>query len=511
MKALSWLSLPAFLLILGSQAHAESCSVEDSEDTCRDRVLSEFQGVEEKAGAAKEAAKEELLAFAEALSAKNTGGSASTPETATSFSDFFTLLKASADSGSTGGTDDEALNFELSRCLREAPRLAGKAGEEPTPPDLDPSTRLQCQVRLRVGDANLYQPVKNALPDSVREARSKELESGLELGDTLTAGVFLNLVGDDWGRVPRFATEPLFADIWKVVFTEESPFHAASRKADEEYEDLRDQLSDQLPAFDAQTKFKDVGVSPDLARRAIKAREESWRAEFRSMDNVRNILLRAKYLDLVDLVNNQPQLNFGVEYTQRDDLAGPDEWRARLVYERGIVNVNTARAFSLSPRCRSSELGGRDAAGRLLCLAEYLDDPGTQKRLKGGDRFAASLEFVRRDKYRFSLPNDGVDLHEDAYNSYIGSVAYGFYIAFDKQGDATSRVDVKASYEDVSDDPNRQDRGLVVATLTQRILGKQLVALSLVYATKPEFRGEVDEEISARLGFNYKWGNVVEQ
>jgi hypothetical protein len=477
MKALSRLSLPAFLLILGSQAYAESCSVEDSEDTCRERVLTEFQGVEEKAGAAKEAAKEELLAFAEALSAKNTGGSASTPETATSFSDFFTLLKASADSGSTGGTDDEALNFELSRCLREAPRLAGTAGEEPAPPDLDPSTRLQCQVRLRVGDANLYEPVKNALPETVREARSKELESGLELGDTLTAGVFLNLVGDDWGRVPRFATEPLFADIWKVVFTEESPFHAASRKADEEYEDLRDQLSDQLPAFDAQTKFKDVGVSPDLARRAIKAREESWRAEFRSMDNVRNILLRAKYLDLVDLVNNQPQLNFGVEYTQRDDL----------------------------------ELGGRDAAGRLLCLAEYLDDPGTQKRLKGGDRFAASLEFVRRDKYRFSLPNDGVDLNEDAYNSYIGSVAYGFYIAFDKQGDATSRVDVKASYEDVSDDPNRQDRGLVVATLTQRILGKQLVALSLVYATKPEFRGEVDEEISARLGFNYKWGNVVEQ
>jgi hypothetical protein len=37
------------------------------------------------------------------------------------------------------------------------------------------------------------------------------------------------------------------------------------------------------------------------------------------------------------------------------------------------------------------------------------------------------------------------------------------------------------------------------------------VALSLVYATKPEFRGEVDEEISARLGFNYKWGNVAEQ
>jgi hypothetical protein len=28
--------------------------------------------------------------------------------------------------------------------------------------------------------------------------------------------------------------------------------------------------------------------------------------------------------------------------------------------------------------------------------------------------------------------------------------------------------------------------------------------LSVVYATKPEFFGEVDKELSARLGFNYK-------
>ncbi len=510
MKALPWLTLPALLLVLAAQAPAEPCSVEDSEASCREQVLKEFKGAEEKAAAAQEAAKEALLAFAEALSAKNTGGSSTTPETATSFSDFFTLLKASMDSGATGGKDDEALNFELSRCLRgTAP--ASAEGESPTPPDLDPSTRLQCQVRLRVGGANLYEPLKNALPENVRDARSKELESGLELGDALTAGFFLNLVGDNWGRVPRFATEPLFADIWTLVFEDQSAFNAAHRKAEEQYEDLVDQLVARLPAFNDQTKFKDVGVSPELASRAIKAREETVRAEFQSMDNMRNILLRAKYLDLVDLVNNQPQLNFGVEYTQRDDLAGPDEWRARLVYERGIVNVNTARAFSVSPRCKGSESGGRNAAGRMLCLAEYLDAPGTQQRLKGGDRFAASLEAVRRSKYTFALPGDGVGLNEDAYNSYIGSLTYGFYVAFDERGDATSRVDVRASYEDVSDDPNRQDRGLVVATLTQRVLGKQLVALSLVYATKPEFRGEVDEEISARLGFNYKWGNVAEQ
>ena len=66
------------------------------------------------------------------------------------------------------------------------------------------------------------------------------------------------------------------------------------------------------------------------------------------------------------------------------------------------------------------------------------------------------------------------------------------------------RFDLKASYEDFSDDPVRQDRGVATATFSYPVSPGFFLTLGAVYATKPEFRGEVDEEISARLGLTYK-------
>ena len=183
----------------------------------------------------------------------------------------------------------------------------------------------------------------------------------------------------------------------------------------------------------------------------------------------------------------------------RDPLAGPDEWRAKLVYERGFVNVNSVRNL-----CSAKSA----APDRVSCFTSYLDAPSTQKRLEGGDRVALSAEFLRRKKYSISLPADAINLAEKSYKSLIGSLAYGFYTAFDDKGDAQSRLDVKANYEDVSSDPQRQDGERSVTTFSQRVIGGTILSLSLVYATKPEFRGEVDEELSARLGFNYKWGKL---
>ena len=66
------------------------------------------------------------------------------------------------------------------------------------------------------------------------------------------------------------------------------------------------------------------------------------------------------------------------------------------------------------------------------------------------------------------------------------------------------RFDAKLSYEDFSDDPSRQDRGLATLTFSYPVGQGFFVTLGAVYATKPEFRGDVDEEISTRLGFTYK-------
>ena len=159
------------------------------------------------------AKREQTAAVADGLAKKVTGAALATgSDAATSFSDFFTTLKAALDSGSTEHGDDESIGFEISRCLRdEVP--PGAVRENPDPAHA--ATKLQCQIRVRAGGAKLYEPIKQALPADVREERTKALEDGLDFGDPLTAGAFFNLAGPSWGRVPQFATEEMFDESGK--------------------------------------------------------------------------------------------------------------------------------------------------------------------------------------------------------------------------------------------------------------------------------------------------------
>ncbi len=51
----------------------------------------------------------------------------------------------------------------------------------------------------------------------------------------------------------------------------------------------------------------------------------------------------------------------------------------------------------------------------------------------------------------------------------------------------------------------RQSRFVATATLSQKITACTVFSASAVYANKPEYLGEVDEEVSARFGF--RWGS----
>jgi hypothetical protein len=482
------------LCLLASVSHAEvHCVIAETLDQCNQKIAKD---VNESLSAAKDKEKD---ALAVGLAKKLTGSApAATPQGANSFSDFFNTLKAAADSGSTDNKqNDEAIGFEMSHCLRDS-----------FTPAIGSSYRLQCQARVRAGGARLYEPIKKALPDSVRDARSKELESGLSFGDTVSAGVFFNLAGDRVGRVPPFGAHGLFEDIWKVVDSDTETVDVSARDTTAARERLVANaftvFSTKAPGqtFDPNGELTELArLDAALAEALVKAREAAARAELGSMDRMRSSLRAHHYFDLVDLVNNQPQLNFGVEYTQRNDLAGPDEWRARLVWEYGLVNLNTAQD-SVNLCSKSSP---DNSKLKMSCLDRYLGNKITQKRLKGGDRLALSIEAVRRKKYSASLPSDNISFTEKPTKSLIGAFSYGFYTAFGDDGDATSRLDFKIDYEDVSDDPRRQDRGTAVGTFSQKVYGSVL-ALSLVYGTKPEFRGDVNQDLSARLGLNYKWG-----
>ena len=74
----------------------------------------------------------------------------------------------------------------------------------------------------------------------------------------------------------------------------------------------------------------------------------------------------------------------------------------------------------------------------------------------------------------------------------------------ERPGERRARLDISVGYEDFSDDPLRQDRGLATVAVTYPLMEGFYLSLGAVYATKPEFRGDVDAELSARAGFTYK-------
>ena len=479
-------------LLVTPESRAQAlCTLDDTPTTCGKKHLDSANKSASAAAAAANAA------VADELSARNTGmAQAVDTGSASTFADFFSTFKAAADLGPGGEEDDdEAIGFEFSHCLRA--RTA--------------DSKFQCQGRLRVGGASLYEPLKQALPEATRDERAAELEKDLALGDSLTFGIFFNVVNDRFGRVPRFGTEKLFTDLHAYVQEEADEEMQLADSNTREFMALLQQNTaiNEVRTFTPDTKFSVISaVNLDLGKKVLAAREADAKAEVDSLLKYRQHLVRARYFDLVDLVNNQAQINFGVEYAQRGELAGPDEWRAKLIWEGGFVNVKTANDYVYKGGCDETQISAdlTPAAKAVECLAQYLGDPRTQSDLKNGSRYALSAEYVGRKKFSAVLPLDGIDFNQESEKSLIASAMYGRYLDFDDAGEPRSRVDVKGNYEDVRSDPLRQDRGTFVATYSQRVIGSTIVSVSLVYGTKPEFRGEVDEEISAHVGFNYKWG-----
>jgi hypothetical protein len=45
---------------------------------------------------------------------------------------------------------------------------------------------------------------------------------------------------------------------------------------------------------------------------------------------------------------------------------------------------------------------------------------------------------------------------------------------------------------------------LITLTFSQKVVDDMVLSLGVVYANKPEFRGDVDKELSACAGLSYK-------
>jgi len=205
-----------------------------------------------------------------------------------------------------------------------------------------------------------------------------------------------------------------------------------------------------------------------------------------------------------DLVSNQPQLFFSLESRIRDDFVGPNELAARLTWEFGFANIN-AYEKSYGRACRALDEPGRQVDESLLreCADTYSGFVNANRtRIRSGERFALSFEWVRIDDLHIMLAEDDVDFLIEGTSKLVAAVGYGRLLMLDPAQEPSLRLDASARYEDVSDDPTRQNRLIITVTLSKRF-GDLSIPISIVYSNHGEYLGDVDQRLSANIGIAF--------
>jgi hypothetical protein len=352
-------------------------------------------------------------------------------------------------------------------------------------------------------DAEPLEAMIKAIPEAIRAERKTTLEEQVEDFDDVEGKVSVNFEGALGGwRIGR--SFGLYEDLTDQVFT-----YFAPGNVNEPVQDLIllfDSLR-QSGRFQEQEGLLDLGGNvgqartehPDETKELEAAVIASATNEWDNAEAFQNTLRDGGYFRLADLIHNQPQIHVLVRYRERDDRVGPSEWGLEATYEQGFGNIN-----GLDDECTGDLFAPRVAASGdpVPCYQSYLDN--RKGRIKSANRLSFSLGYAEADDLRFELPDDGFVFSLDEVRKTLGSAAYGRSLTVDAKGNDTSRLDVEAKYEDVSGDPMRNNRFVATTTFTQNLFDGNVVSLSVVYASEPEYRGEVDEELSARAGIKVK-------
>jgi hypothetical protein len=129
MNSIARFGVALLLLAALGQARAEvHCDLKDTETTCRDKIQVDLNKLRADLNAQVGCpASGDCRSREWPCEESNRRRSLREPDAATSFSDFFSTLKAAVDSGSTGADDDQAIGFarrhrsRLPSLLRRAP------------------------------------------------------------------------------------------------------------------------------------------------------------------------------------------------------------------------------------------------------------------------------------------------------------------------------------------------------------------------------------------------------
>lgn len=368
---------------------------------------------------------------------------------------------------------------------------------------------VQLTYGATLREQEVFQPFLEKIPEAEREKRENQLKEGLDDFDVVDFRVGLSLAGRVGkryvGREPALYLDLL--DLWT----------GEASSVAQPWRDFRDShdVEVSLDQIDPRDQVEFLLVVAETTQNLVNAEAKIDEAYGRS-----------RFPLVFELLNNQPQFMVDWSFEERDGAAGPDKESYKLTYELGILNLNRFLRWARTRAVTSDPNGCEidDGLPNLACLEDYWARDGfdlqektkvggkaeqrVAAKIKKSPRFALSLAYTDRDAFAFPL-SDAADAEVfslDAAESWIGSATLGLPMRLNDAGDDQARFDLEAKYEDVrGGDPMLQvmSRFVATATYSEKLPGGFVASFSAVYANKPEFRGEVDEEISARFGL--KW------
>jgi hypothetical protein len=424
----------------------------------------------------------------ESLAAKPTGVDTGGLALASNTKNFLPLLSLAGLLGNAQkGQDENTYVFDLNFLI---PGLAK-----------DNNAQLQAAVdsKPQISDA-----LAQRIPEATRDATVKKLAAGLGDLDDYALAFTYNWSDDRHGRGfnqyrNRFQalTEPFLRQM-RTPSGNQSP--DALRAFGEFIRTIQGDFDDPFTET-----FAAIGQKKGEAtmRALMRATEAALAAEIDRLDRLRAGLAGAGLDHFGDLVDNQPQLHLSAQKRFRDPVVGADETSAQLTYEWSMASFNNAMTRDCHNRLNTPDPASIDDGILKTCLAQYKAFVNANlATLKTGNRFSLSAEYLDIPEETIDRPQVGVTGVTLAGAKKL-IVSAGWSRLFPAgQGVQPIRLDLVAKYENVSNDPTRQDRGVATLTVTRQF-GNLAVPFGIVYATHGEFLGQVDKQLSAHLGLKF--------
>jgi hypothetical protein len=456
---------------------ATQCDLKGTVSDCWERAFKELNA---QIPGRKEVTNEEMADLQAMPTGIDTGG----VNLASNTKDFLPLLALSGllgDSAKAGsdGTYVIDLNFLI-------PGLAQ-----------DNNAQLQAVVNSQ---PKVSGELADQLPEATRDDTVKKLEGTLGSTDDYAVSFTYNWIDRYHGRgFKQYGKR--FSALVQAVSARSAP--AREKGQSQASSDLGTYLSnqDEFNDFDAlNTPFDEIA---DLATRAElkEVTEGAIDQEAAKLTSDRKAFADAGLLHFADLLDNQPQLYFSAQKRFRAALVGGDETSFKLTYSWALTNFNHA----MSDACHVG-LDNETPSKEILssCLDQYSGFvKSNSATLKDGTKFSFSAEYMNVAKDEIDLPAQGLTgLTLNAAKKVIVSAGWTRLFSAGEAGGQPVRLDLIAKYENVTDDPERRDRGVATLTVTRKF-GTLTIPFGIVYANHGEFLGQVDRQLSAHLGLKF--------